>query len=358
MSKSVRFGIIGYGKVAHLHAKALSEATGCILAAVCGRNTEKREAFAAKWGIQSFETIQEMKELGHIDAVVVTTPHPVHYDNVMESLDCGLHVLVEKPMALTVEQCTEMVARANHVNKWLGVISQRRWYPSCRRIKEAIDSGKLGKPAIGQIIMLGWRDEAYYASDPWRGSWKMEGGGVLVNQAPHQIDLLHWFMGPVESVNGYWKNLNHPYIEVEDTAVASLRFKEGGLGSILVSNSQKPGIYAKVHVHGTSAASVGVQTDGGAMFVAGMSGIAEAPYNDMWTIPGEESELTKWKEEDTKFFNSIDGTWYFFKLQEEDFARAIIDNRPPAVTGEDGLETVKIIQGIYESGKTGRQIEY
>ena len=99
--------------------------------------------------------------------------------------------------------------------------------------------------------MLGWRDEKYYASDPWRGKWSTEGGGVLVNQAPHQLDLLHWYLGPVKEVYGIWKNFNHPYIEVEDTAIATVQFSTGAMASILVSNSQKPGIYAKVHIHGS-----------------------------------------------------------------------------------------------------------
>lgn len=139
--------------------------------------------------------------------------------------------------------------------------------------------------------MLGWRNEAYYRSDPWRGKWIEEWGGVLVNQAPHQLDILQWFMGPIDSLFGFWENLNHPYIEVEDTAAAAIRFKNGGLGNIVVSNSQHPALYGKVHVHGSNGASVGVQTDGGSMFIAGMSGMLEPPYNNLWTIPGEEQFL-------------------------------------------------------------------
>ena len=139
------------------------------------------------------------------------------------------------------------------------------------------------------FTMYSWRDEAYYRSDPWRGKWDTEGGGVLVNQSPHQLDLLQWLMGPVDEVSGYWANLNHPYVEVEDTAVAMIRFRSGGLGSIVTSLSQKPGIYTKVHVHGSNGASVGVETDRGATFIAGMTAIAEPPLNDLWTIPGEEA---------------------------------------------------------------------
>lgn len=354
----VRYALIGYGKVAQLHAKALFEAEDSQLVAVCGRNEEKAKVFAKQWNILPFKHIKEMITTESIDAVIITTPHPLHKEHTLEALEAGAHVLVEKPMALSVEDAKTMVETAKRLGKKLGVISQRRWYPACQRIHQAIEEGKLGIPMVGQVTMLGWRDQAYYTSDPWRGSWEQEGGGVLINQAPHQLDLLHWFLGPIKEVYAQWDNINHPYIEVEDTAVATVRFASGAMASILVSNSQKPGIFAKVHIHGSSAFSAGVQTDGGAMFIAGMSGVLEPPVNDLWTIEGEQQNLQIWKEEDTRFFNSIDATWYFFKLQEEDFTQAILHDRDPLCNGEEGLETVKLIEGMYISGRTGKPVRY
>ena len=170
-----------------------------------------------------------------------------------------------------------MLAAARKAGVTLGVISQRRFYEPVLRIKAAIDAGKIGRPALGVFPMFSWRDPAYYASDPWRGRWDAEGGGVLVNQSPHQLDLLRWFLGDVEEVSGTWANLNHPEVEVDDTAVATLRFRNGGLGSIVTSLSQKPGLYTKVHVHGTNGASVGVETDRGATFIAGRLRDRRAP---------------------------------------------------------------------------------
>lgn len=356
--EKVRFGVMGYGKVAQLHAQALQDCPKALLVSVCGRNADRRDGFAAKWHIKSRETVSDMVEGDHVDAVIIATPHPQHYDNALQALSAGCHVLVEKPMALTQAQCSEMILFSEQKKKILSVMSQRRWYPSCVRIREAIDSGKLGTPSIAQVTILGWRDEAYYASDPWRGKWESEGGGVLINQAPHQIDLMHWFMGPAAQLFAYWGNVNHPYIEVEDTAVASIRFTSGGMASLLVSNSQKPGIWAKVHVHGSSGASVGVQTDGGAMFIAGMSTITEPPVNDLWTIEGEEKLLSTFREEDEKFFKTIDATTYFFSRQIDDFVDAVIENRKPMVTGEDGRETVRIIEGIYRSGREGAPVSF
>jgi predicted dehydrogenase len=184
----------------------------------------------------------------------------------------------------------------------------------------------------------------------------MEGGGVLVNQAPHQLDLLLWFMGPITELYGCWDNLNHPYIEVEDTALAVIRFESGALGNIVVSNSQKPGLYGKVHVHGKNGASVGVQTDGGAMFVAGMTPVLEPPLNDLWTVPGEEGRLELWKKEDTEFFRNVEAATYYHRLQVEDFLRAVREGRRPLVTGEEGRKTVELFTAIYRSNRDSRPV--
>jgi len=354
----VRFGILTYGKVAHLHAQAIRSNPELELVAVWGRDRQKREQFAATYGIEAFDSISEMITRAHIDAVLVASPHPQHSQHSLEALEAGAHVLIEKPMALSTKDCDRIIETAERYKRKVGVISQRRWYPAVQRIRTTLDAGKLGKPMIGQVTMLGWRDEAYYRSDPWRGSWVGEGGGVLVNQAPHQLDLLQWFMGPVTEVFAYWDNINHPYIEVEDTALALLRFASGGMATLLVSNSQKPGIYAKVHVHGSTGASVGVQTDGGAMFVAGLSKITEAPFNDIWTIPGEEDNLELWKTQDEEFFKQIDATVYFHGLQIKDFAEALLHDRSPLVDGKEGRKTIALIEAIYQSGREHRPISF
>ncbi len=164
---------------------------------------------------------------------------------------------------------------------------------------------------------------------PWRGSWDKEGGGVLVNQAPHQLDLLQWYMGSEMEGNTYgvWQNINHPYIEVEDTATAIIRFKNGAVANIVVSNAQKPGIYGKVHIHGSNGASAGVQTDGGSMFLPGQSAILEAPTNDIWTVPGDEQQLEAWRAADTAEFNATDPVEHYVRQQNRDFILAVAENR-------------------------------
>jgi predicted dehydrogenase len=250
-----------------------------------------------------------------------------------------------------------MIAAAKSSGATLGVISQRRFFEPVLRMKHAIDAGKIGKPLLGFFLMYSWRSLEYYSSDPWRGKWSTEGGGVLVNQSPHQLDILRWLMGPIAEVQGYFQNLNHPGVEVEDTAVASLRFVNGGLGSILASVSQKPGIHTKVHVHGSNGASVGVETDRGATFIAGMTSIPEPPLNDIWTIPGEEKLLEGFQQEDRNAFTKIDATVHYHALQIREFVQAIREHKQPMVSAEDGRATVELFTAIYQSSKTGTAIK-
>jgi predicted dehydrogenase len=354
----LRTGLVGCGKVAHLHAAALQSLPESEFVAICARTHEKANPFAEKYRVAPYTGLEEMIAQSGVQAICVCTPHPEHAGPTVTAACAGVHVLVEKPLASSLAGCDAMLQAARAGKAILGTISQRRFYPPCRRIRLAIDGGRLGKPVLGTATMFNWRDEAYYRSDPWRGSWKKEGGGVLVNQSPHQLDLLLWYMGEVEEVFGYWSNLNHPYIEVDDTAIAVVRFKGGGLGNIVVSNSQNPAIHGRVSVHGSNGASVGVQTESGAMFVAGMSGITEPAFNHLWTIPSEEKLLAQWKVEDSDLFKSVDPAGYFIRLQIEDFLRAILDQRPPAVTGEDGRRTVELFTAIYRSTRDRRPVRF
>jgi UDP-N-acetyl-2-amino-2-deoxyglucuronate dehydrogenase len=350
--------IAGCSKVAHLHAKAIQGLPNARLAGVWNRTGAKSEEFASLYCTRAFSDISTMVSVNKSDLVIICTAHPFHKQSAIEAALAGSDVLVEKPLASDLQDCDDIIEACKINNVRLGVISQRRWYEPVKRVKQAIENGKIGKPALAVVTMLGWRDKAYYDSDSWRGSWLTEGGGVLVNQAPHQLDILLWFMGEIDEVYGIWKNLNHPYIEVEDTAVAIVKFKSGAIGNILVSNSQKPGLYGKVHIHGENGSSVGVQTDGGAMFIAGKTGVTEPPVNDLWTIPGEEDLLEKWISEDTETFNNCDPTVKYIQYQIEDYLYSIGNGRDPSVTGEDGRRTVELFTAIYRSTRDNLPVKF
>jgi predicted dehydrogenase len=355
--RTFNISIAGCGKVAHIHGKAVLDIPGARLAGVWSRTPSSAEKFADAYGTKPYRSISKMvKECG-TDIVIVCTPHPFHREPALESALAGANVLVEKPLASSLQDCDLVIEACRKAGVKLGVISQRRWLTPVRRMKDAIDSGKIGKPVLGTVTLLGWRDKEYYDSDAWRGTWDMEGGGVLVNQSPHQLDILLWLMGEADEVYGLWRNLNHPYIEVDDTALAIVRFRNGGIGNILVSNSQKPGLFGKVHIHGENGASVGVQTDGGAMFIPGKTGVAEPPVNDIWTVTGEEKLLAEWVREDTGFFRQIDSTVYYMKCQIEDFIVSLQKGREPLVTGIDGRRVVELFTAIYRSTRDNRPVK-
>ena len=354
----LRTAIIGAGKGAQSHAEALSRIPESEFAAVYRRDRAKGRNFAEQYGVQCFTDVESMMSGSHIDVVCDCTPHPVHASGSVTAMQCGAHALIEKPLASSLEDCDLLIRTARECGVKLGMISQRRLYPPVQRIREAIENGKLGKPVLGTVQVFGWRDEAYYRADPWRGTWKLEGGGVLVNQTPHQLDILQWMMGPIDSLYGVWTNFNHPTIEVEDTSVAVLRFKNGAIGNIVVSNSQNPALFGKITVCGENGACTGVQTDGGAMFIAGVPSSVEAPYNDIWTIPGETSLKDGWRAEDEALFARINPMEYFHEIQIRDFLQAVIEDREPMVSGEEGRKTVEIFTAIYRSQRDGKPVYF
>ena len=354
----IRTALVGCGKIGQTHAEILGTLSESHFVAVCDRDLARAQALAKLHQVKAYDNLTNMIVDSGIRMVVVSTPHPAHAVPTIKAIRAGAHVLVEKPMATSLKDCDAMMEAAEKAKIKLGVMSQRRLYEPVQRVKAAIEGGKIGPPVLGTVVMLGWRSEAYYRSDPWRGTWQGEGGGVLVNQAPHQLDLLQWFMGPIDELFGYWDNLNHPSIEVEDTAIAVVRFNNGSLGSIIVSNSQKPGLYAKVHVHGENGASVGVQTDGGAMFIAGMTEIQEPPFNDLWTVPGEERQLAQWQAIDRETFTTIDPLNHYHSLQVQDFLQALINDRDPLISASEGRKTVEIFTAIYRSRQERQPVKF
>jgi predicted dehydrogenase len=350
--------LIGCGKVGHTHAQALASLEESHFLAAYDTGTGRAEAFAARYEVEAYSDLDELLSHPGVQMACICTPHPTHHDLAVACARAGVHALVEKPMAVDLGSCDRMIAAADEAGVKLGVVSQRRFYEPVLRVKQAIEEGRIGQPILGTVTVMGWRDDAYYRLDPWRGKWATEGGGVMLTQTTHQLDLFQWFMGPIDELFGYWANLNHPSIEVEDTAIAVLRFKNGALGTILVSNSQKPGFYGKIHVHGETGATVGVQTDGGSPFVSGVTKAVDPPYNDVWTVPGEERLLEQWQAEDRARCQSIDVMSHYHRLQVHDFLRALIEDRSPAVTGREGRKHVEIFTAVYRSQRDRRPARF
>ncbi len=337
----VRIALVGCGKIAALHALALDTLPQADFVACCDGNRDRAQAMADQYQVPHvFTDANELFHAGLVDAALVCTPHPAHEPVVVAAAEAGIHVMCEKPIATTLGEADRMIAATERAGVTFGVIFQRRFWPAARRIRSAIDAGKLGKLTLGDCTVRLWRGPEYFARDPWRGKWATEGGGILMNQAVHSIDHFQWFMGRATEVMGRIATLRHSsYIDVEDTAVATVVFANGALGSIQASSTFQPAFGFRVTVHGDSGGAVGVweRHEG------------ELGINDIWSISGEEAMLEGWLAAD----DGVPGFPQFHLLQIDDFLNAIIEDRPPAVTGAEARKSLEIILAIYESSRTG-----
>lgn len=348
--------MVGCGKVAATHALAWHRLPASDFAGVCDRNLDRAKALAAQFNVRAYGDLAEMIVAEHLEILSICTQHTEHAALVEIAAGLGAHVIVEKPLAVDLPSCDRAIAACRAAGVKLGTVSQRRFYEPVQRMKSALHSGLLGKPVLAEVVMLGWREPAYYTLGHWRGTWKGEGGGVAVSQAPHYLDLMSWFMGPVRELSAYWDNYNHPNIEVDDTVVAAIRFESGAMASIILSNSQRPGLYGKFHIHGSSGASVGAETDSGSPFISGVTEKMDPPFNDIWTVPGEEHLLAEWTREDrSRPWNVMT---HYHEVQLEEFLSAVIENREPAIDGMAGRRVVEMFTAIYQSQREGKPVRF
>lgn len=348
--KKLRVGIIGCGKIAVNHAKALGGMPEVELVACSDTDAGRAADFASKFGIpRSYTDLDELLGSG-VDAVTVCTPHPTHELVVVAAARHRVHVLCEKPVAISLAEADRMIEATEAAGVAFGVLFQRRFWPAARRIREAIDNGTLGEPIVGTCTVRLGRDREYYTADPWRGRWDTDGGGVLMTQAIHYIDLLQWYMGPAVEVVGRIATLKHgDYIEVEDTVAATVQFESGALATITASTTFAPGLGTQILVSGRNGAAASVTE-----FPEGSPGI-----NDIWTLDGEEAYQQVHSteiESDPPLAQIHEGLVPFHQMQIEDFVHAVLDGCPPVVTGVEARRSLEIILAIYESSRTGSPV--
>ncbi len=344
MAQQLRTGLIGCGKIARTHAAALAALPESAFTACCDTDGDRARDLAARHGVpRVYNDVHEMLHSGQVDAVCVCTPHPSHAPLVVAAAEAGVHVLCEKPMTIALPEADRMVAAAQRAGIRFGVIFQRRFWPASQRIRAALDAGRLGRLTLGECAVRIWRGPEYFAADPWRGKWATEGGGVLMNQAVHALDLFQWFMGPAVEVYGRYATLKHgDAIDVEDTAVATVLFQNGALGTIQAATTINPTLGFRVVVHGDTGATAGVweQPEG------------REGTNDLWTVPGEEAYQSIW----TAGPAAGPGFPAFHTLQIQDFLQAVLDGREPAVTGAEARKSLELILAIYQSSRTGQPV--
>ena len=344
-----RVGIIGCGKIAINHAAALQRIPEVELVACTDVDGERAAAFAADHGIaRSYGDVGKMLTSG-LDAVTVCTPHPVHEAGVLAAARHGLHVLCEKPIAITLEETDRMIDACRDAEVKFGVLFQRRFWPAAQRIRQALDDGTLGTPIIGTCAVRLGRDADYYA-EPWRGRWDTEGGGVMINQGIHYLDLLQWFMGDCVSVSARIATLKHgDHMETEDACVAILEFASGGLATLTASVTFAPGLGNQVLISDTfgQTASLTEMPEGTCV------------GNDIWTVGGCEEYLLPYSvgiDNDPSLATIHQGLVPFHREQIQEFIQAVLDDREPAVSGTDARKSLAVIIAIYESARTGRPV--
>jgi predicted dehydrogenase len=342
------FGIIGCGMIAEFHTRAINEIEGARVVAAWSRNPANGAKIAgmAGGGCAVFDDLDKLLVHPGLDVVCVCTPSGAHRDPAVQAARAGKHVVVEKPLEITLPRCDAIIDACDRNGVRLCTIFPSRFTDANIRLKEAIDTGRFGRLTLGDTYVKWWRTQQYYDSGGWRGTWDLDGGGALMNQAIHNVDLLYWLMGDVATITAMTATLAHERIEVEDTAVAALRFKNGALGTIEAATSAYPGLLKRTEIHG-----------------------------DRGSARVEQDDITLWEFQekiarDNEVFAAMAGQSGFkagasdprgithigHRDQLVDFLQAIDEGREPLVDGREGRKSVEIIRAIYRSAETGAQV--
>lgn len=310
----MRVGILGAGGISETHARAARAIDGVEIVAVHGANRDKAAALAASTGAAVYDDLAAF--LAHpMDIVAIGSPSGVHAEQAMAAVRRGLHVLVEKPLDITTARIDALIEEADRAGVKVGVCFQDRLTPDLVEMKAAIDAGRLGTPVFASGRVKWFRPPEYYGESRWRGTWRLDGGGVLMNQAIHTIDTLLWMCGPVARVSGHVATRLHQ-IEVEDTAAAVLEFASGAFGVLEASTAACPGLPRRIEVTGTKGTLV--------------------------------------HEQDARPAAVADATGH--QRVFEDFLAAIETNGTPACDAREGRRSVALIEAIYKSARTGGSV--
>ena len=335
------YGLVGLGMGGETHARELAKLPGARLTAVYGRDENKARAFAKKFNVpRTCSRYEVLLEDPEIDVVSVATPNALHREFAIEAARAGKHVVVEKPLEISLSRALEIVEACERNVVILGVIFQMRFGDSATRLKRAISEGRLGRLLVADAIDKEYRPPEYYARDDWRGTRELEGGGCLTTQSIHVIDLLQWLAGPVDSVYAKKRTALHD-IETEDFAVSIVTFSSGALGVIESSTAVKPSMKSRVEIHGTQGSAI-------------INGEWDQTF--FWDVGDEE----KIDAPDEFRFTDIDDPR---GMPEErhgllfaDINAAIRERRPPRIDGREALKSVAIAEAIYASAESGREV--
>lgn len=348
----LRFGIMGCGVIGPTHAAAIASLPEARLVAVADAVPERARALAEKYGVKAYSSLREMLDNEALDVVNVCTPSGQHGEHACAAMRSGRNVIVEKPMEITTKKLDEMLRVQQEMGVKLSVISQHRFDPATVQVHAQVEAGELGRLVLGNAHIPWWRSQAYYDSGAWRGTWALDGGGVLMNQAIHSIDLLQWLMGEVSTVYAYTDTLVHR-METEDVAAAVLRFESGALGTIAATTGAYPGLATRIEVFGDRGSAV-IADDKLAFLHLAREDREEIGAYGLNAAEPPEPAGTGGGGGAARDPSALSVSTH--ALQIADMIRAIRDDGTPLVDGHAGRRPVDIILAIYESARTGREV--
>lgn len=349
MSEPLRFGIIGCGVIGPTHANALASLDEARLVAVADVVPERARTLAEKHHVTPYSDPAEMLAREALDVVCVCTASGLHGEYAILAMRAGCHVVVEKPMELSIAAMDRMLAVQHDTRVKLAVISNHRFDAASQQVYALIQEGAFGRLVLGCTQIPWWRSQAYYDSGAWRGTWALDGGGVLMNQSIHSIDVLQWLMGPVRSVHAYVDTLAHR-IETEDVGVAILRFANGALGTISATTSAYPGVGTRIEVFGDRGSAVIENDKIGYLRLAGDEQEEVGPYGQATAPPVASGAASTTAAAPAALPANTHA------LQIADLIRAVRADGIPLIDGMAARKPVEIILGIYQAARTGEEV--
>jgi UDP-N-acetyl-2-amino-2-deoxyglucuronate dehydrogenase len=336
----VHIGIIGGGNISRTHARAAQAIPGVTIAAVFGTNRERTSALARQLGAASYDSLERFLEHRPMDVVAIGSPSGVHAEHAIAAVTRGIHVLVEKPIEITTARADALIAAAEAAGVKLGVFFQDRLRPAVRDLKAAIDAGDLGAPVMISGRVKWYRPPDYYSESRWRGTWALDGGGALMNQGIHTVDLMQWLFGPVRRVHGSAATRVHA-IEVEDTAVAIFEFASGAVGTIEATTAAFPGYARRLEVTGAHGTIVLEHDRIAAVDLRSPSAHVTVQASDDTTRSAASPVVS-------------DASAHQRVL--EDFIHAIQTGGTPACDGRAARTSVELVEAVYASARAGRPV--
>jgi len=341
------FGIVGCGMIANFHARAIGDLKDARLVACYSRRPEAADKFAGEHGCRAYHDLSAMLKDSEVDVVTICTPSGAHLEPAVAAARAGKHVIVEKPLEITLKRCDQMIRECDRAGVKLSTIFPSRFHQSSVELKKAVDRGRFGRLTVAEAYVKWYRTQQYYDSGAWRGTWELDGGGALMNQAIHCIDLLTWLAGPVKEIRAFTATLAHERIAVEDAAVASLVFESGALGVIEATTAAYPGYLKRLELHGSHGSAVMEEEDIIAWDFA-KSGSGDSAIKRKMS----ERISTAGGASDPKAIGHHGHTRQF-----RDFLDAMKQDRAPAIDGREGRRSVEIILAVYKAAETGRSVK-